>query len=280
MNKALDKKMAIVVIILSTVLMQIHSIEYWTGVTEFYGVAWSIALEAAMLWLWYQRRLFLIRVLAAMILIAGPWYVLTEPTIESLQDKAEIQNQILSAQGMVERLTASLIRYETNSAGRLGWSGRIDSTMTKLELAEEDLQRSRKKAASLGFEWRLYMVAGMQASVLLIVMITQLLAVAGLRDSAITKVVSKDSKGPPKLRLTPKSASGTTEYDRAVEAVIRALKVKPGEFGKTQTALAEYFDIRPADITMLFKHTERRVAGSETISKVALQKMVVKLNIN
>lgn len=72
MNKALDKKMSIVVIILSTILMQIHSIEYWTGVTESYGIAWSIALEAAMLWLWYQKRLFLVRVLAATILIAGP----------------------------------------------------------------------------------------------------------------------------------------------------------------------------------------------------------------
>ena len=280
MNKPLDKKMAIVVIVLSTILMQIHSIEYWTGVTESYGVAWSIALEAAMLWLWYQKRLFLIRVLAAMILIAGPWYVLTEPAIESLQEKVELRNQILSAQGKVERLTASLIRYETNSAGRLGWSGRIDRTMTKLELAEKDLQRSRKKAASLGFEWRLYMVAGMQASILFIVMITQLLAVAGLRDSVITKVVSKESKGPPKLRPTPKPASGTTEYDRAVEAVVKAIKAKPGEFGKTQNALAEYFDIRPADITMLFKHIEKRAAGSETISKVALQKMVAKLKID
>jgi hypothetical protein len=274
MNKALDKKMAIVVIILSTILMQIHSIEYWTGVTESYGMAWSIALEAAMLWLWYQKRLFLVRVLAATILIAGPWYVLTEPAITSLQEQTQSSHHVASAEAKVKRLTKSLDRFESNSMTKLGWSGRIDRTMTKLELAEDELQKSKDKALDLGFKWRLYMVAGMQASVLLIVLITQLLAVAGLRDSHVSKPVSK-SHNKSKQPLNP--TAETSKYEQAIRAVAIAIKRKLPEYGGSQKALADHYGFRPKDVSMLFNHFERKKAGKEVISRKALQFMVEKL---
>lgn len=276
-----DKKMAIVVIILSTILMQIHSIDYWLEAAGPSGWAWSIALEAAMLWLWYQKRLLPVRILAALILISGPWYTLTSPAIESLQEKTEIREQILSEESKVNQLTASIARYEENSAERIGWSGRIDRTQTRLDLARESLQVKRDDATSLGVEWRLYMVAGMQAAVLLIVMITQLMAVAGLRD--ITEPVSKELKDVSKLqpasKLLQQSGFRLSEYDRAVAAVATVLKAKLEEFGNVQSALATHFGFRPADVSMVFNHIERRAAKKETISHSALKRMVVKLGI-
>ena len=274
MTKALDKKMAIVVIILSTILMQIHSIEYWTGVTESYGIAWSIALEAAMLWLWYQRRLFLIRVLAAIILIAGPWYVLTEPAVKSLQELSQSGHHIASAEAKVERLNKSLDRFEKNSMSKLGWSGRIDRTMAKLELAEDELQKTKDKTMSLGFKWRLYMTAGMQASVLLIVLITQLLAVAGLRDCHVSKPESKSRNPSKPLR---NNSAETSKYEQAIKAVALAIKGKLPEHGGSQKALAEHYGFRPKDVSMLFNHAERQKDGKEIISRKALQSMMDKL---
>lgn len=282
MNKSLDKKIAIVVIVLFAGLMQIHSIKFWQDTAgQWSGVAFSLALEGAMLTLFYFGRglfLWFVKYAAALVLISGPWYVMVTPALDELSKNMEIRNKIERAEMKVDRLRGSKETYDDNSEEFRGWGGRIDRTESKLEIAERELEERYAEASGIGFEWRRHMVAGMAGSVLLIVMIAQLTLLSKLRPQP--KNIPKESKDTPKLRQVSKPATGATEYDRAVEAVIRALKVRPGEFGKNQIAVADYFDIRPADITLLFKHTEKRATGSETISKVALQKMVVKLKID
>jgi len=275
--KPLDKTVALAVIILSTVLMQIHSIEYWTTAAGATGWAWSIALEGAMLWLWYQKRLFPVRIVAALILIAGPWYVLTSPAIEQLQEKSRIEEKVSALQEEVDQLRASLIRYEENSGQRTGWAGRIDRAQRALDEAREKLETAKDEAAACGVDWRLHMVAGMQAAVLLIVMTTQLLAVGKLRNYEITESVSEKLKAPSKLRQEPKQARTPMDYDSAIKAVKLAISNKLPDFEGKAKALAEHYGFRPADVSMVFNHEERKRSGKETISKKALKNMVDKL---
>ena len=108
---------SIMMVLCSMVLMQIHSIEFWMDKAGASGWAWSIGLEVAMIWFWYEnkRRLQVFKYLAAFLLIAGPWYQITAPTFESLQDVAVMQAEIETAQDAVTQYSRSLKRYEDNS---------------------------------------------------------------------------------------------------------------------------------------------------------------------
>ena len=84
---------ASLMVICSMVLMQIHSIDFWMEKAGPSGWAWSIGLEVAMLWFWYEnkRRLQVFKYLAAFLLIAGPWYQITAPTFQNLNGVAGMQ---------------------------------------------------------------------------------------------------------------------------------------------------------------------------------------------
>ena len=177
--------------------MQWHSIGFWTDTAGGSGWAWSIGLEAAMLWLWYERRLWPVKYMAAVLLIVGPWYQITAPTIERLNSVTAIKAEIKAEQKNFTQLSTSLDRYELNSTGRTGWAGRIDKVNVKLEEANARLSILRGKEAKKSAPWRDYVVAGMQAVALLIVLTAQLAAVTSLRSrnvSSVTKTVTAKRK--------------------------------------------------------------------------------------
>lgn len=270
--RTIDKPIAIAVILVSTILMQIHSIGFWIGIAGIYsGVALSLALEAAMLWLWYERKLLPIRTLAAFILIAGPWYQLSVPAVKTLEEKSVINAAIISIQEETDQLAGSLKQYDKNSGKRLGWSGRIDDRQEELTIARKELRERKLEAAKLGLDNLIYFKAVIPGGVLLIVLITQLTAIASLRNYGSVTTVSK---GVTKLRKRPPEAS---DYDRAVKAVAIAIKGKLPEFGGVQSVLAKHYGFRPADVSMVLNQADGSITGSERISKPKLREMVDKL---
>jgi len=274
--------LAVVMVICSMVLMQIHSIEFWTKTAGASGWAWSIGLEVAMLWFWYEnkRRLQVFKYLAAFLLIAGPWYQITAPTFENLNSATVMQAEIEMAQDTVMQLSTSLDRYEKRSDKRSGWAGRIDKTRAEWKEARAHLSALRSKGAKEDAPWRGYTVAAMQGVALFIVLTAQLAAVTSLRSrNGSTVPVRNETKrnDTPKRNGAPKQTK--EGFDASVESVAVEIRSRIFEFG-SQTKFAKHHGIRPANITAVLNHKERKETGGEIISAGGLAKIVAAMEVD
>ena len=172
---------SLLIVASSAVLMQLHSIQFWTGRVGITGIAWSLAFEVVALYLWWKRRRAL-AVVASAILISGPFYQLSAPTLEALRTAQASATLLAMDRAEVAQLEASVARFEDNSAERIGWAERIDRAQAALDAARERI-RNRLGEQVTGAGWREVGVVGLQALALLVVMITQVLAVADLRPA-------------------------------------------------------------------------------------------------
>ena len=275
---------ASLMVICSMVLMQIHSIDFWMEKAGPSGWAWSIGLEVAMLWFWYENkhRLQVFKYLAGFLLIAGPWYQITAPTFENLKGVTVMQAEIETAQDTVAQYTASLKRYEDNSIKFREWGGRIDRAMANLKEARTHLSILRAKGVKKETPWRSRGIAGMQAAALLIVLTAQLVAVTSLRSCnvmTVTKTVT------PKHNVT-RNGNGHTitleqlpeHYEKTISIVIVEINRRVADFG-SQAKLCKDLGLRPADVSMVLNHNEKKEAGTGTIGPKALQKMAFALGV-
>ena len=274
----MNRILSILMVVCSTVLMQWHSIGFWTETAGISGWAWSIGLEAAMFWFWYERRLWLFKYLAAIILIAGPWYQITMPIVKNLNNVTVMQSEIKTVTETVTQLSDSLHRYELNSAGRTGWASRIDKTQNKLEAARARLSVLRSAGKKEVIPWRGYLVAGLQALALLIVLTAQLAAVSRLRsgnDSTVIKTVT--------VKRNKKSGAVTEtllseNYETTIIKVASEISRRLSDFG-SQAKLCRSLSLRPADVSMILNYKEKKTAGDPVIGSRALQKLALALEI-
>jgi hypothetical protein len=301
----------------SAVLMQLHAIQFWIGHVGAAGVAWSLILEAVALWLWWQRRRAL-AVLASALLIAGPFHQLSAPTVEALRTAQASAAMLVMERAEVAQLEASLGRYQANSAERLGWAERIDRAQSALDAARERM-RHRLAAQAAGADWRELGVIGLQALALLVVMVTQVLAVGQLRPAgtaaqqpsprpAIT-MPSKISRPtntvqdaptpagplswPMSSHYCPKHTTGAgpcycsgsinhtaaTSAETLAQRVAAAIEEDTETRNETQRAAAQRLGVRPADISMIRNHAARRNDGKETVSHAVLHRLANHYNI-
>jgi hypothetical protein len=68
-----SNKFSAVMLILTTSIIQWHSIQFWVEVAESIGFFWNIAIEAAAIWLWWHKKTVL-AFIASSLLMAGPLY--------------------------------------------------------------------------------------------------------------------------------------------------------------------------------------------------------------
>lgn len=264
---------ASLMVICSMVLMQIHSIEFWTKTAGASGWVWSIGLEVAMLWFWYEnkRRLQVFKYLAAFLLIAGPWYQITAPTFESLTSVTVMQAEVETAQDRVAQLSISLDRYEKRSDKRSGWAGRIDKTQAKLEDARAKLSTLRDKGAKKEAPWRSRTVAAMQALALFIILTAQLAAVTNLRSrngSTVTKTVTAKRNVTRNAVITEHT---TERYEETVKAVAEEITRQVEELG-SQAKLCRQTGLRPEYVTAVMNHEEKKKTGG-AITPTGLKKV-------
>lgn len=264
---------ASLMVICSMVLMQIHSIEFWTKTAGASGWVWSIGLEVAMFWFWYEnkRRLQVFKYLAAFLLIAGPWYQITAPTFESLTSVTVMQAEVETAQDRVAQLSISLDRYEKRSDKRSGWAGRIDKTQAKLEDARAKLSTLRDKGAKKEAPWRSRTVAAMQALALFIILTAQLAAVTNLRSrngSTVTKTVTAKRNVTRNAVITEHT---TERYEETVKAVAEEITRQVEELG-SQAKLCRQTGLRPEYVTAVMNHEEKKKTGG-AITPTGLKKV-------
>ena len=285
----------LVMIITSFCLMQWHSIEFWkiTAGPDT-GWAWSIGLEIAMLYLWYNRKHRFLKYIAALILIAGPWYQMTSPAVRNIQNTNTIETEIEIETQRLDQLSKSMTIYENNSITVRGWAGRIDRTQKAKNERSARINELYSELSKQNSAWREYMVTAVQSAALLIILIAQLSAVSNLG----TRQIAGTTKPEPTIHTTSKSKRPATETSKMTTNFLDEISISKFEdFDKTvenaateitvelpkhnsQKALAQTLDIDQKSISLILNHKKRKLSGTERISSNALNKVLKALEIH
>ncbi len=284
-KKKSETAINLVMITTSFCLMQWHSIQFWFSAAGPSGWAWSIGLEIAMLCLWYDRQHRFLKYIAAVILIAGPWYQMTSPAIQNIQKTNAIKIEIEIETQRLDQLSKSLNTYQANSRERLGWRDEIRETESAINELSPRIKEIHTELSKQNSTWREYMVTGVQSAALLIILMAQLSAVSnlGIRQSEI----KKPSKPKQKTKQRPVSeisktspedfdSISTSNFDNFGETVKTTAGMIRAELSNhdSQKALADCLGIGQKSISLILNHKKRKSDGVETISANALNKVL------
>ncbi|MGH8566534.1 MAG: hypothetical protein ACREXU_00585 [Gammaproteobacteria bacterium] len=126
-------------------LLQVHGIAFWSSKLGYYGIAWSVLLEAIALWLWSRTVIAnrLLALLASVLLLLGPLYQVGTPILEGLasaehSDRARAK-EIPMVEAEIRGIDRQLATFTTNSEKRSGWLPAIEETQAQLAKARERL---------------------------------------------------------------------------------------------------------------------------------------------
>lgn len=172
-------------------LLQYHSVQFWVERTGSpIGLAWSLLLEGAALWLWSDRRPLRhgLGALATLLLLAGP---LTQVSAPLLEESGRADRQTAAARerrgdldGAIKTLETALAAYLANSASRQGWVARIDHTQARIEQlrAEQSAITAERAGAPTQRPWQQIAVIGMEALAIALFQLVAVLAIGDLRE--------------------------------------------------------------------------------------------------
>lgn len=287
-----EHMVAVTIALIAFTLMQAHSIEYWVSLTDpVRGVAFSIAIEAAALWLWYLRgtvaRTF--SVLASALVIGSALFQVSDPLFARIHEADAQQQLVALTRAEITDHQATIRQFEENSGKRPGWAPMIEQARADLNAARARLREELQYTVATGMDWRTTAGIALQALVLLVVMVAQVLAVISLRNALpkqaaplqVTRQrrVTATPKAPPVTRAETPAAIEFTDIDQRVEAVATAIKERLPNFDGKQRLLAEEINIRPADISLALNHATRKRQRKETVTERALQRMEIALGV-
>ena len=294
-KKKSETAINLVMIITSFCLMQWHSIQFWLSAAGPSGWAWSIGLEIAMLCLWYDRKHRFLKYIAAVILIAGPWYQMTSPAIQNIQKTTAIETEIEIETQRLTQLSKSMMIYENNSVTIRGWAGRIDRTQKAKDELSARINELHAELSKQNSTWREYMVTGVQSAALLIILMAQLSAVSNLgaketedeepsKPETSPKQKTKQSPASEISKVSAKgfdsiSTSNFDDFDAMVETVAAEITTKLSKHN-SQKALAQTLGIDQKSISLILNHKKRKLSGTERISSNALNRVLKALEIH
>jgi hypothetical protein len=257
-------------LILSTSIIQWHSIQFWIEVAESIGFLWSIAIEAAAVWLWWHKKTVL-AFLASFLLMAGPLYSLSIPVYESKQYEVALasshQQQIDLARESIKSLKQSLVSYQQNSLSRVGWAARIDETRNELQAETANMKSLINAGPKLQQSPVPWLVIAIEVLGLTVLLLTQVLTIQALRG------ISVKSKQPETVENVNLGYSELATY------LSNRLSVTLKEKGLSQAEWARQNRISTKSVSMLINHQKRAEAGKECISRNELKGIQSALNL-
>ena len=274
----------VLMLTLSISLIQWHSIQFWMEATGIIGPLWSVAIEAAALWLWWQRRIWL-ACLSSIILALGPLSFLAIPAYEAVQLEKQRQESVVQQKALLQssitQLTTALDSYHQTSQSRLGWAARIDETQTAL-------QNQRTRYENLLIETQHqhrntlpYLIVSIETLAISILMLTQILALHALRNVSISKRTIEtvgaclpETLIPAEDRVSTLSKQIETT-DEEFETNVTDVSKNLAELLKVETiSQAEWArrnGISKKSVSMLLNHSKRKTEGKECISRNELR---------
>lgn len=265
MTSLTEKRLAIVVIILSTIVMQMHSIPFWQKFirNDLGGIALSVALEGAMLWLWYKNLGPVIRLVIAFLLISGPWYQVSTPVFTMIVTVSTSVALTESYRDEVEQLEGSLKDYQENSKKYRRSAERIEPTEARLDAAMAKYREALKekgKAEKDGAGWRLYGVTAMLLLGFFAVLRTQIYAIVSLQVKCVSI----------KPETVQESVSEISSLVETVERVAEMIRAELPKF-TSQNAFAVAYGFSPRDVS--------NVLRGKPVSRNKLEEMAERLGV-
>ena len=164
----LNRVPALALLIGAVVLLQLHSIAWWSEYDSQTGWLWAMVIEAGAVWLWAARHWYcnLIAVFATALALIVPLSELAQPVLDD-QRTAQTATDTLpqrtaAAEARIRSLEASLAQYNANSRSRAGWYGLIESTQQQLTAARADLAQLQAETAPAPAELSLWLPLAVQ----------------------------------------------------------------------------------------------------------------------
>jgi hypothetical protein len=148
----LQRVPALVLLAGGIVLLQSHSMEFWSEQTgsDWLSPVWSLVIELGAIWLWARGKT-LVACIATMLALGAPLFDLAEPHYSQWQTaKAEAaanQYQIAQLRTDLTRLEAKQATYLKNSQRREGWAGLIEKTESQITAARTELNHAESQTA-------------------------------------------------------------------------------------------------------------------------------------
>lgn len=271
-------------LLLSISLIQWHSIQFWMDATGVVGPLWSIAIEAAALWLWWQQRI-LLACFASLILTIGPLTYLTLPTYEALQLEQHTQINLAQRkaliQNSIDQLTSALESYQQTSESRLGWAARIDETQTTLQQERQRFEDLIIETQNQNRNVLPYLTVSIETLAISILMLTQILAIHALRNVSISNhtIETVSTSLPEEAVPNGVSVSITSKQiettDEEFETTVTDVSKQLAELLKVETiSQAEWArrnGVSKKSVSILLNHSKRRAEGKECISRNELR---------
>ena len=262
-------KFSAVMLILTTSIIQWHSIQFWVEVAESIGVLWSIAIEAAAVWLWWHKKTAL-AFIASSLLMAGPLYSLSAPVYEGKQSEVALasshQQQVDLSRASITALKQSLASYQQNSLSRVGWATRIDETRNALQAETANLKSLINAGPKLKQTPMPWLVIAIEVLGLAVLLLTQVLTIQALRG------ISVKSKKP------ETAEDSRHDYSELAPALSSRLSDTLSVEGLSQAEWARRNGVSTKSISILINHQKRSDAGKECISKNELSEIQSALN--
>jgi len=160
---------AIVLVIVCTVLLQVHSIPFWKEQTgDYMGYLWSVSIEGVGLWLWLNKKRFL-ATLASTIVILVPLMQLSKPILKEIRNiEKNIKIEKLNNFNLKQTELLQNKYLDTN------WAGTLMKNTTHLRDAinsQKELLANKLKSKSI-YE-NIFMII-LESIALVLVLLTQI----------------------------------------------------------------------------------------------------------
>jgi len=129
------KILAIIVAVSATFLIQWHSMGFWTSQTGSVGIVWSIAFEIAVLWLWWQDKIWLrlTGLAGTVVLLSASLYMVSQPVVDSYFAAHTGAKQEAMLNARLADLKADKDKLYSLADKRSGWKNDINVTDKKIE---------------------------------------------------------------------------------------------------------------------------------------------------
>lgn len=273
---------AITIALMSFVLMQAHSIGYWVSMTdEVRGISFSVALEAAALWLWYlsgiTARTF--SVIASALVISSALFEVSEPLFSKIHTSTAGSQLIVTLKEEIADHQATLRQYEANSGARSGWARQIGLVRSDLAAARVTLREEMAKTAEIELDFRVYVELLVQALALLVVMVAQILAVLSLRGPsiklqpiAVEAAPNSEVSGSPVTDLWINTRKGLDPVENTREVASEVAERMKKALTEVNTSLAPEKEVKSAsslevaELTTMAEEVEAALKRPATVS--------------
>ena len=171
---------AILIVISATVIIQWHGIRFWSEQAGETGPAWSLALEAAALWLWWHsnRLVRLVGLLGTLVVLSGPLYVISAPVLDGAHRAQARVAEKARLERSLSRMEHQLAQYLENSRTRAGWLPAIQRTEERIRQAQARLDAI--EAAPVRLRGQSIALIVIEVLALLIITVAQITAIRSL----------------------------------------------------------------------------------------------------